>query len=360
MDARAFDNPALRTQVERALGHFFARQLPVMTQISPDLGPVSEALAAFVLDGGKRLRPTFCYWGWRGAGRDHDDPDSGGVIGAAAALELLQACALIHDDLMDNSDTRRGSPSMHRAFSAMHAKLDWQGQADQFGEAAAILLGDLALVWANQLLDQADLDATTLRRARPVYDQMCFEVMAGQYLDIVEQVSGASTVDRALRVARYKAAKYTVERPLHLGAAFAGASPEVVASYTEYGLPLGETFQLRDDVLGVFGDPEVTGKPAGDDLREGKRTVLVAAAMERVSPAEQRILQSSLGSPTLDGHGVDELRSIITSSGALDFVEGLIADRLAAGSQALAAAPITGEAREALTGLAEAATARTL
>lgn len=347
-----------RREVEAALTRFLDLRRPALEQISADLTPVADALAGFVLGGGKRLRPTFCYWGWRGAGGSDDQPDAAAVVEAASALELLQACALIHDDLMDNSDTRRGSPSIHRSFEAMHEKLSWEGSAEGFGEASAVLLGDLALVWANQLLDQADLDAATLRRARPVYDDMCFEVMAGQYLDIVEQVSGASTVERALRVARFKAAKYTVERPLHLGAALADASDEIVAAYTAYGLPLGEAFQLRDDVLGVFGDPAVTGKPAGDDLREGKRTVLIAAAMERGTPAQQRTLHDSLGSRSLDSAGVDELRAIITDTGALALVENLITERLEACSSALEAAPITDEATHALQNLAEAATQR--
>lgn len=360
MEASGSETARVRTAIETALATFLADRRPLLEGISPDLGPVADALEAFVLDGGKRLRPTFCYWGWRGAGRSEDDPQLVAVVTAASALEMLQACALIHDDLMDNSDTRRGRPSIHRSFEALHGKQSWQGSAAGFGEAAAVLLGDLALVWANQMLDASGVDPAALHRSRRVYDEMCFEVMAGQYLDVVEQVSGASTVDRALRVARFKAAKYTVERPLHYGAALAGSSPEVVAAYTEYGIPLGEAFQLRDDVLGVFGDPDVTGKPAGDDLREGKRTVLVAAAMDRATPGERALLESCIGSAAVDAAGVDEARALISSTGALDFVEGLIRERLERCSLALQRAPVTEDARAALAALAAAATQRSL
>ncbi|MFC6883032.1 MULTISPECIES: polyprenyl synthetase family protein [Actinomadura] len=343
----------IRKEVDEALLAYVDRQRPGLLGISPDLVPLLSALDA-LLGGGKRLRPLFCYWGWRGAGGE-DAPE---IVNAAASLELLQASALIHDDVMDSSDTRRGQPSVHRRFEAMHREHGWPGAAAPFGEGTAILLGDLCLAWSGEMYESSGLGDGALRRGRAVYDLMRTEVMCGQYLDMLEGARGSGTVGSALRVVEYKSAKYTIERPLHLGAALAGAAPEVSEALTAYGLPLGIAFQLRDDVLGVFGDPAETGKPAGDDLREGKRTVLVALTLERVAEAGAGVLRRRLGDPDLDDAGVDELRGIIEESGGLAACEEMIERYTRRAAEALEAAPITGEARIALSDLAVAATSR--
>jgi geranylgeranyl diphosphate synthase type I len=225
-----------------------------------------------VLGGGKRIRPTFAWWGWRGAGGDPDGPAVDAVLRAVSALELIQACALVHDDLMDASATRRGRPTVHVAFARRHAEAAWRGRPARFGAAAAILLGDLALVWADDMLRGAGLDADAAARAAAPWEAMRTEVLGGQYLDVFVQSTGDSSARAALQIDRYKTAAYTVERPLHLGAAIAGADPDLVTCYRRFGADIGVAFQLRDDLLGVFGAPAVTGKPAGDALREGKRT----------------------------------------------------------------------------------------
>jgi geranylgeranyl diphosphate synthase type I len=354
MSPAPLDRDDLRQRVAKSLSSFLGGQGTRLDAISPSLGPVHDAIDSFLLTGGKRLRPAFCYWGWRGAG----GADSDAVVTAAACLELLQACALIHDDVMDGSDTRRGQPAIHRRFTGVHQVEGWHGSPDAFGVSAAILLGDLCLIWADEMLNTSGMPADALLRAQPVYDEMRVEVMAGQYLDLVEQASGGGTVESALRVARYKAAKYTIERPLHLGATLAGAGPEVLAGYSAYGLPLGEAFQLRDDVLGVFGDPSETGKPAGDDLREGKRTALVAMAVAAASPAQAAVVDRHLGDPELSERGVAELREIICETGALARVETLISRLMDDALGALREAPVEAEARAVLEQLAVAATDR--
>lgn len=362
---------SLRKEIDEALYGFVDRQRPLVLGISDDLTPLLTALDA-LLAGGKRLRPAFCYWGWRAAGGD----DHAGAVRAAASLELLHASALIHDDVMDASDTRRGQPSAHRRFERMAAEAGWAG-APAFGVGAAILLGDLVLSWAGEMYDRSGLPAEALDRGRPVYDLMRTEVMCGQYLDLLEQARGAraggtsqggtgpggtaGSVESALRVVEYKSAKYTVERPLHLGAALARAQPgdATCEALTAFGLPLGIAFQLRDDVLGVFGDPAETGKPAGDDLREGKRTVLVGETLRRAVPAQAATFQRLLGDPELTLDGVAELRSIMVDTGALAACEAMIDSYVAQARTALDSAPITLESKAPLSHLVTAATSRT-
>ncbi|NUU24451.1 MAG: polyprenyl synthetase family protein [Streptomycetaceae bacterium] len=335
-------------------------QTAVLAEVGTGMAPVAAALRDFLLDGGKRLRPGFCYWGWRGAGGTDTGETGAAAVRAATSLELLQASALIHDDLMDSSDTRRGRPAIHKRFEALHADSSWQGNREGFGSAAAILLGDLCLSWSDEMFSGSGVAPEALAAAKPLFDVMRTEVMAGQYLDVLEQAMGGGSVARSRRVIRFKSAKYTIERPLHVGAALAGAGADLLAAYSAYGLPLGEAFQLRDDVLGVFGDPAETGKPAGDDLREGKRTVLLALATERGTPAQQRLLTDLVGTPTLDDAGVKDLRAVIEDTGALSEVEAMIDTLTTQARAALTAAPITEEARTVLTNLIEAATARTV
>ncbi|MFY1637383.1 polyprenyl synthetase family protein [Solwaraspora sp. WMMB335] len=349
------DRADLRRRIDQVLAGFLRQRRRWLLAVDDEaLRPVAAALEAFVLGGGKRLRPAFGYWGYRGGG----GADSPAVVSALAALELVQASALIHDDLMDGSDTRRGEPSIHRRFAGQHRRNGWRGAPDGFGAAAAVLLGDLCLVWSDELLHDAGLDAGALRRARPVFDEMRTEVTVGQFLDVHAQYAGDTSVERASQVARYKSAKYTVERPLLLGAALAGAPQSISVGYSGYGLALGEAFQLRDDVLGVFGDPARTGKPAGDDLREGKRTYLVASAYRATGDTGRALLDARLGDPTLDETGIDQVREVIVASGALAATEARIADLTERALAALVPVDIEPEARQVLRDLAVAATTR--
>ncbi len=353
--AHPVDRAGLRSRVQEALERFLAAQRAHMTAIDAGLGPLADAAEAFVLGGGKRLRPAFAYWGYRGAGGSDDD----GLIAAVASLELVQAGALIHDDLIDASDTRRGEPSVHRRFHAMHAEHLWHGRADQFGAAGAIIIGDLCLVWSDDMLYRSGLDPLVLARARPVFDVMRTDVMLGQYLDAHSQARGDTSPERAGLVARYKSAKYTVEHPLLFGAALAGAGAELQEAYSSFGLPLGEAFQLRDDVLGVFGDPAETGKPAGDDLREGKRTYLVAVALERAAGhGDRELLIKALGNPGLDESDVLAVRDVIVQSGALAATEARIEELMETALAALDRVELAHDASTVLHELAAASVYR--
>jgi geranylgeranyl pyrophosphate synthase len=349
----------VRSAVGSALADFLAEQRGALAAMDPALTPVVDEVCALAA-GGKRLRPLFAYWGWRGLVADAPGPaeDDDAVLRAVAALEFVHASALVHDDVMDAALTRRGRPTTHVGFAVRHGAEGLNGDGDAFGLGAAILVGDLALVWSDELLRRSGISGAALTRARAVWDTMRTEVTAGQYLDLLRAAGGLPGPQGALTVARYKSAGYTVQRPLQLGAAIAGAGPRAVDAYAEIGLPLGEAFQLRDDVLGVFGDPAVTGKSADDDLREGKQTLLVALAEEAADAVGRRLLTDHLGDPTAGPEELEELRRLIEDTGARARVEERITERTALARDAIAAAPIAEDARAALDALAVAATSR--
>lgn len=329
--------------------------------------------AARSLAGGKRLRAAFCYWGWRavagiepGAAASPDASAEHEIMTVAAALEIFQSAALVHDDIIDNSDTRRGQPSSHRALETVHTNNAWAGDAAAFGRAGALLLGDLLVAWSDDLLEQGLeglVDAGARRRTRAEYAAMRRDVTLGQFLDIAEESAyavspGDTHLERALRVATYKSARYSVQQPLTIGAAFAGGSDAQLAALAGFGYPIGMAFQLRDDVLGVFGDERLTGKPTGDDLREGKRTALIAITRERLSDAQREHLDDMLGDPTLGTDQIAALQAMIIDTGALDAVEQLITDYTVQAEAALESPLLAGSAVAVLRTLAIAATRR--
>jgi geranylgeranyl diphosphate synthase type I len=366
--ARSEDAPV--DAIEGTLADFLASQITALDRVDRALGRFALTARDLVLAGGKRLRPTFAYWGWRGIVGPGDPV--GAVLPALSSLELMHTFALVHDDVMDDSATRRGGPTAHRIFAAQHAGAGRLGDPEQFGSTSAILVGDLCLVWADQLLAHSPLPTATLFEVRACYDRMRIEAVAGQYLDVLgETQPGAWSLERALLVARHKTASYTVQRPLQFGLALAGpARPEGVdidAAYGRYGAAVGEAFQLRDDLLGAFGDPAVTGKPAGDDLRTGKPTTLLMVAHQLATPAQRAELDRDPAGAVIpaDGSGgphrradVARLAEVIAETGAPGRVEDLIQERVAQGIAALAKAPIHEAARAALTDLAVTAAHR--
>ncbi|MFT3971886.1 MAG: polyprenyl synthetase family protein [Micropruina sp.] len=347
-----------RGAVGDTLSGFIAAQAERMVGIGDRAGLLSELALAFTA-GGKRLRPAFCWWGYQTV-RETTEPDA--LIRAAASLDLLHVSALVHDDVMDASDVRRGVPAAHRQFEAWHSGHGLTGSSEAFGRAGAILLGDLLLVWSMELFTASGLPADALGRALPLLDAVRTEVTCGQFLDVLAQAEPIGSIDLmdvVPRVVEFKTSRYTVIRPLQIGAALAGGSADALAALEAYGSPLGRAFQFRDDVLGVFGEPDVTGKPAGDDLREGKRTVLVAHALQLASETAKERLGGLLGSPELDAADVATAQEIIVSSGALAVTERRIADDLDRALAALDDAPLRDEAVTALRRLAELSTRRT-
>ncbi|MFG2059485.1 polyprenyl synthetase family protein [Micromonospora sp. NPDC048930] len=338
------DPTLLRERFDDALAAFLRER---RTGRSDDGTPAVHAvLRRFVLAGGKRLRPLFCYWGWRGFG----GPDGQPIVVAAAALELFHAFALIHDDILDGSDRRRGEPTVHRVFADLHARSGWRGDPETYGRDAALLCGDLCAAWSGQMFHGCGLDHERIRRGHVLFARMRAEVIAGEYLDVVG-TAGESSVADVLTVIRMKTARYTVTRPVQIGAALAGAEPDTVAALADFGDPLGEAFQLRDDLLGVFGDPAVTGKSNLDDLREGKSTVLLALARAAADPAQAARLRSLVGDAALGAAGAAEVRGIIEATGARERIEGMIRTRVEEARALLDRLPLAEPARSALADL---------
>ncbi|MBA4084166.1 polyprenyl synthetase family protein [Janibacter terrae] len=354
------DRDDLRSRVQDRIDAELDRWESELAEVGPDVVDLTAPVRT-LLRGGKRLRAGFAYWGWRAAGQDDHD----GAVSLAASMELFQAAALIHDDVMDDSETRRGRPAMHRALARSHADRAWHGDPDRFGVAGAILAGNLCLGWCDDLFADSGLPPQALTAARPVFERMRGQLMGGQFLDIVtsmrpwQRLDDDERVAAARQVIRYKSAKYSIEHPLLIGATAGGASATDLAALSRYGLALGEAFQLRDDVLGVFGDPDVTGKPAGDDLREGKRTVLIARALAGADDVMTTRIDQWLGAPDLTGDEVGAFRELLVDTGALDGVEADITAGADAARAALAdATGVSEPARTVLADLVDVTTAR--
>lgn len=351
---------AVHLHVEDFLARYLTERRAELPELARTFAQAVDTLSAFALRGGKRLRPTFAWWGWRAAGGEADGPRARAVLHAITALELIQTCALVHDDIMDASELRRGRPTVHVRFREAHRAGAWRGDPERFGTAAAILLGDLALAWADDMFESAELEPAMRAAARGPWQAMRAEMFAGQYLDVLAQAEGDESAERALGVARLKTAAYTVERPLHMGVAFAGAGPATVEAIKTFGTDIGVAFQLRDDVLGMFGDTELTGKPAGDDLREGKRTLLMALGLDYATRAGRHadadLMRGALGDPDLAPDTLARVRELLTELGAVAELERRIAELT---SSALATLDSAGLADPGVTRLRDLAVAAT-
>ncbi|WP_417556425.1 polyprenyl synthetase family protein [Microbacterium sp.] len=340
---------------------FLARMRSAGGEYGPDAVLFLDAAAA-TLAGGKRLRARFCHAGWIAAAGSQDGSEA--LWGLCAALEIFQSAALVHDDLIDNSDTRRGRPASHRALESAHRDAGWHGDAETFGRSSAVLLGDLLVAWSDDLLEESLLGHPHAAAVRAEYARMRRDVTVGQMLDIAEESAWSvsdpgALLERALRVASLKSARYSVVEPILLGATLAGADAALLASLRDFGHPVGMAFQLRDDMLGVFGDPALTGKPTGDDLREGKRTALIAIAREELSDADRERLDAALGDRDLSDQAISGLQELIRGTEAVERMERMISGFTDDAERALANAGIPGDAAEAMRALGAAAITRT-
>jgi len=334
------------TRVDERIATLFDAEVTRWQAIDPALAEPLRTLRRLVGAGGKRLRPAFCYWGFVGAGGDEDDPR---IIDAGAAFELLHAFALVHDDVMDGSPTRRGAVTAHVEFAERHQRNAWRGEARRFGEGVAILIGDIAHVYADLLITQAS--AGQEAQVAPIWHELRLELNVGQYFDVLGTARGDRDPLTARRISRYKSGKYTIERPLHLGAALAGRLDDLAEPLSRFGDPLGEAFQLRDDVLGAFGDERLTGKPVGQDLREGKPTPLLAAATRRATPAQARVLDL-VGVPSLSDDEVTSVQQVLVDTGALAEIEERITQLAGEAVAAIEDAGLVASAYDALVELA--------
>lgn len=339
--------PSLRSIADRVAARLDALLTPELDRwsaLDADLRDPMAEIRRLVLRGGKRLRPAFCQWGFVGVG---GDPDAAIVVDAGAAFELMHAFALFHDDVMDDAASRRGEPTTHTVFATRHAASGWTGESRRFGEGMAILIGDLAFVYADQLLTDANPVAWR------IWNELRIELNVGQILDILGSVRGVRDVAQAERICRYKSGKYTIERPLHLGAALAAPDrfDQLRPGLSAYGLPLGDAFQMRDDVMGAFGDTAATGKPVGGDLREGKPTPLLARALAAASPSQRAVLER-VGRPGLDDDQVADIQQAIVDTGALADLEATIVRLTDEAIAAIGRVDIGDDARTELVALA--------
>ena len=320
--------------------------------VDASLQAVFSEIESLVLGGGKRLRPQFCHWGWVAVGGGAEDPAR---IRIGAAIELLHVFALFHDDVIDDAETRRGRATTHRRMADQHRINNMAGEARRFGEGAAILIGDITYVMSDQLMDGISAEA------RRIWHELRMEMNIGQYLDTLGSANRERRIEAAERICRYKSAKYTIERPLHLGAYAADAElgAAIAPMLSAYGLPLGDAFQMRDDMLGAFGDPLLTGKPVGGDFVEGKPTPMLARAYAVATAAQLRVLDL-VGTPALSESDVIDIQEVVTATGAVSEMESLITALRDEAIQSLDSSMMRGDSYDALVELADTVTRRTV
>ncbi len=365
------ESTTLLDLIQQRLDEFCAQQRRDFAAISDELAPITDYVQD-LLQGGKRFRAMFAYWAWVGAlegqnlTKEQLELSAEAIVEISAALEMFHGAALVHDDLLDRSDTRRGAPAVHKRFEALHGRNGWAGIPERFGQAGSVLVGDMMLGWANEIFAKAILKAPTAaaqQASREQFHLMQIEVMAGQYLDVAEENAGPTraaheAVGRANRVMLYKTAKYSVEAPLLIGAAFAGADESLLHSISAFAIPLGLAFQLKDDILGVFGTPEKTGKPVGDDLREGKRTVLIALTRETLQPSVAKIFDELLCERELTDEQIRYLQQTIIDSGALRKTELMLEELAEQSLTALENIELSATAKDNLRALAQKVVSR--
>ena len=339
-------------RVNAVLSRTMAEHTARWSAVSSDLQPVFQHISDLVLGGGKRLRPQFAYWGWVASG---GEPSADLPVDVGSAIELLHVMALLHDDIIDDADSRRGQPTVHRHFEALHAHENWAGESRRFGEGAAILAGDLTYVMSDALMNGVNSEA------RAVWHDLRLEMNVGQYLDTLGSARRERRSEMAQLVCRYKSAKYTIERPLHIGALAADANrgSGLLTMLSAYGLPLGDAFQMRDDVLGAFGDSSVTGKPVGGDFLEGKPTPMLAHAYDNALPAQRTILDR-VGTAPLTSDDIASIQTVVTEIGSRDFMEKKIVELRDEAVNSLRASELAGNAHEQLVALAHAVTHRSV
>ncbi|MEV6481118.1 polyprenyl synthetase family protein [Streptomyces sp. NPDC051576] len=349
MTSERWEPAAFKDRVDRVLRRFVAEEAERFAEIDPALSPVAGELENAVADG-KRLRAAFCYWGWRAAGQ----PDSDALVRAAASMELVHAAAVVHDDLIDDSPLRHGRPTAH---IALRAAVRRRPRAVAAARSLAMLVGDLLMGMAGQLFTTSGLPAAYLARARPLWSVLARELIAGECLEILRTGAEPDTA-ASLKVIRYKTAKYTVEQPLLIGGALAGAGGRLREGYSAYGLPLGEAFQLRDDLLGLFGQPEHTGKANADDVRGHRPTALLAETWRSAGAEQRDRLRALLGRPDPDGEGLRAVRELMLRLKAPDRVEAMITARVEEALDALQELNAPAPAEAALSALAYSASVR--
>ncbi|MFJ8864299.1 polyprenyl synthetase family protein [Streptomyces sp. NPDC102473] len=349
MAAERWEPAVFKARVDGVLRRFVAEEAELFADVDPALRPVADQLEASVADG-KRLRAAFCYWGWRAVGQ----PDNDALVRAAASMELVHAAAVVHDDLIDDSPLRHGRPT---AQIALRGAVRRRPRSVAAGRSLAMLVGDLLMGLAGQLFATSGLPAAYLARARPLWSELARDLIAGECLEILRTGAPPDTTD-SLKVIRYKTAKYTVEQPLLIGGALAGAGDRIRGGFSAYGLPLGEAFQLRDDLLGLFGNPERTGKANTDDLRGHRPTALLAETWRVAGEAERQQLRALLGRRDLDAEGLRAVRELMCRLHAPDRVEEMISVRVEEALGALAGLGVPAPAASALTTLARSVTVR--
>jgi len=304
--------------VEKELDLFFKDKLEKADKIDPSSKQMIELLKEFTLRGGKRLRAALVYYGYR----CFSNKNLKEIIKASVTMELIQSYLLIHDDIIDNDDLRRNGPTLHISYKNIAKRKYKKIDSNHFGLSMAILAGDICAAFANEIMAKLKIKEKNKIQALNVLNHSLHHVIYGQVLDVLSELRIITNKDIE-KIHRLKTATYTIESPLHIGALLAGAKQKHLKTLSNYAIPLGKAFQIKDDILGMFGEKEKVGKPVGSDIKEGKKNLLILKALESATPAQRQAIEEALGNQDLTKNQLNQVRAIVIKTGSLSYSQNL-------------------------------------
>ena len=335
--------------VDRELANFFRDKLKEMEKVGPSAKNAVKCIRELTLAGGKRLRAAFMHWGYVGA----EGKEVGKIIEASMSIELTHIFLLIHDDIIDRDDFRHGVSTIHKRYESLAKKYYKKTDAKHFGDSMAIIVGDMAAAFGNEIIFNSKFKPEIVLKALDKLQEIVSVTVSGEIFDVILEAKGSATEKEVLEVHRNKTAKYTVEGPLHLGAMLAGADEKMLRDLSDYAIPVGTAFQIQDDILGAFGNEKKLGKPVCSDLREGKQTLLVVKALENGDRHQKKTIEELLGKKEVSEEEIEKFRQIVRNTGSLEYSQILAKKLIGEGKKALRDSKIENGTKEFLAGIAD-------
>lgn len=345
-----------KKKIDPEIGKYFDRTIRDAEERDKIIADALRYVKKLILAGGKRLRPAFMYYGYLAAGGKEKNE----ILKTSASIELVHIFLLIHDDVIDKDKKRHGLDTVNARYKKIGEKIFPGVDHNHFGNSMAIIVGDMISALGNQILYEAELDPKLIIQALHKLQSLISMTGIGEAQDVYMEYKKKASEEEILAMYENKTAKYTIEGPLHLGAILGGADKHLLKILTDYSLPIGIAFQIQDDILGVFGNEAKLGKSVGSDIESGKQTLLVVKAREKADRNQKKIFDETLGKKNLTQKEIENFRSVIKETGALDYAKKMSMNLILQGRKAIKKSKIKKESKEFLIGIAEYMVSREL